>query len=527
MDNKLKTNDLKLFTTDMTKTNRMKKLNFRIVFTAITLALLTVIGCQIRPIDDVSFTGLESQWAVPLIDTDKTFGDIINNFDPKAFIQIAADGGIVLRYKGVYTAKSSLDIFANFQNATFPLTDTVMAIPFRLPQGVSIDSVKMKGGSLQWVFLASPEPLKVVLRMPQLKKNGVEFRQEFTLSTSLSSGGINLEGYDLKPLRDSIFITHDARKISNGERVSLKNMSGVIIKDFQAAFAVGYFGLSVFDSPRDTIKIDFFDQWKGGSVKFGNPKLIATLDNSFGVPVRAVMTVGEITTIDGQLLKLRSPLAAGVDVNYPTYPNEIGKSKRTVVTFDKSNSNLDSIISQNPTSIDYKLDGFLNADTSRKITGFLTDTSKFNLQVELEVPMEGKATNFEVNDTFAINLADAREITKAEFKLLTDNGMPIDVAIQGYFATDKGQVLDSLYTQKAQILKGAPVGANGLPTGISSVENLITIEAAKMNKIRNVAKKLIIRYSFSTSNGGSVAVKLAAKQGVRVRLSVKFAYKAQ
>jgi hypothetical protein len=509
-----------------TKTSRMKKLNFRIVLSIAFLSLLTVIGCRIRPIDELSFSGLESEWAIPLIDTDKTFGDIINNFDPKAFVQIAADGGVVLRYKGLYTAKNSLDIFSNFQNATFPLTDTVMAIPLKLPQGVSIDSVKLKTGSLQWVFVASPEPLKVVLRMPQLKKNGVEFRQEFTLGNSLSSGGINLEGYDLKPLRDSIFITHDARKISNGERVNLKNMSGIIIKDFQAAFARGYFGLSVFDVPRDTIKIDFFDQWKGGSVKFGNPKLIATLDNSFGVPVRAVMTVGQVTTIDGTILPLTSPLTAGVDVAYPTI-NEIGKSKRTVVTFDKTNSNLAEIISANPTSIDYKIDGFLNADTSRRITGFLTDSSKFNLQVELEIPMEGAARNFEVNDTFPINLATAQDITKAEFKILTDNGMPIDVSLQGYFAKANGQILDSLYTQKAQILKGAPVGSNGLPTGVSSAENLISVDAVKLNKIRETAKKLIVRYSFSTTNSGSVPVKLVAKQGVRVRIGVKFGYKAK
>ena len=141
--------------------------------------------------------------------------------------------------------------------------------------------------------------------------------------------------------------------------------------------------------------------------------------------------------------------------------------------------------------------------------------------------MEGAARNFEVNDTFPINLASAQDITKAEFKILTDNGMPIDVSLQGYFAKANGQILDSLYAQKAQILKGAPVGSNGLPTGISSAANIISVDAVKLNKIRETAKKLIIRYSFSTTNAGSVPVKLAAKQGVRLRIGVKFGYKAQ
>lgn len=502
----------------------MKKLNFRIVLPVFFLTFLTFIGCRIRPFDDINFSGLESEWAVPLIDTDKTFGDIISGFDPQALVQIEADGSIVLRYKGVYTAKSSLDIFANFQNTSLPLTDTVMAIPFKLPQGVHIDSVKLKGGSLQWVFLASTEgPLTVTLKLPQLKKNGVPFQKTFALNTSLYSEGIDLAGYDLRPLRDSIFLIHDARK-PNGDRVNLTSKGGIIIQNFQAAFAQGYFGQSVFDVERDTIEIDFFNQWKGGAVKFGNPKLIATLDNSFGVPVRAVMKVGQITTLDGRILQLQSPLTTGVDVNYPNI-NQVGQSKRTVVTFDNTNSNIAQILSENPTSIDYEIDGLMNADTSQRVTGFLTDSSRFNLQVELEVPMYGSARNFEVNDTFPINLSSAQNITKAEFKILTDNGMPIDVNVQGYFATETGQILDSLYAQKAQILKGAPVGSNGLPTGVSSAENLVTIEAAKLDKIRDKAKKLIVKYSFSTTNAGSVPVKLLSKQGVRLRIGVKFGYK--
>jgi hypothetical protein len=49
------TNDLELFSLlTITKTNRMENLNFRIVFSAVVLALLTFVGCQIRPIDDIN-----------------------------------------------------------------------------------------------------------------------------------------------------------------------------------------------------------------------------------------------------------------------------------------------------------------------------------------------------------------------------------------------------------------------------------------------------------------------------------------
>ena len=490
------------------------------------LVLLIAFGCQIKPFDDVVIHANGSEWAVPLVDTDKTFNDIIDGFDAQALVQIAPDGGVVLKYKGNFIARNSLDIFSQFKNAAFVITDTVMQIPFALPNGVHIDSAFIKSGKLEWIFpVGGAEPLDVTIKIPQLVRNGQIFQRSFVLQAFGARDSLSLIGWSLVPSKDSIFIIHDARKRDAARtRVNLAQSGGFTIQNFDASFLKGFFGKGTFDVERDTIEMDFFNKWKTGSVRFGNPKLIATLDNSFGIPVRAVMRVGQVLTVDGRTLPLISPLSAGVDIAYPSL-SEVGKSKKTVVVFDKMTSNLVDIISANPRAIDYEIDGFLNADTTRRVTGFLTDSSKFNLQVELEVPMEGTIQNFTTNDTFSINLADAKEIQQGEFKILTDNRMPIDVVLQGYFATENGQILDSLYTAEQFLLKGAPVGTNGLPIGVSSTENIITLNAAKMGKLREIAKKLIIRYRFSTTNNGSVPVKLLASQGVRVRIGVRFTYK--
>ena len=99
--------------------------------------------------------------------------------------------------------------------------------------------------------------------------------------------------------------------------------------------------------------------------------------------------------------------------------------------------------------------------------------------------------------------------------------MPIDLALQGFFANANGSLIDSFYTASSLVLRGAPVGANGLPSSVQANENVIKIEADKLKRILP-AKKLIIRYSFSTTNNGSVPVKLTATQNVRVRIGVKF-----
>ncbi len=480
-------------------------------------------NCRINPIDEIK-TELNQEWALPLIDTRKSFGDIINGFDPKAYVQIGTDSTVILRYKGNYTTQSSLDIFANFRNVSFPILDSTMTVPFSLPSGVHIDYVDVKKGTLRWGIAPTPEPLNVTISIPQLTKNGVAFRKNFN-HNGITLDTIEMAGWRLAAQNDSIYIYTTARKISNGQAFNLKGGGAYQIQNFEFAYAKGYFGQSIFDGPQDSIAIDFFDKWQNGSVYFDNPRMIITLDNSFGVPVRSIMRQGEVLTLDGRRLPLQSPLTVGVDINYPKI-NEVGQSKRTVVVFDKTNSNIADIMSSNPVAIQYDIDGLTNPDQNRTITGFMTDSSKFELQVEVEVPMIGRAKNFELNDTFDINLGQATDVTQAEFKIITDNGMPIDISLQGYFATSNGAIIDSMYTAKSPILRGAPVNNLGLPTSITTTENLITINAEKLKKIRS-AKKLIIRYSFSTTNNGTVPVKLKSTQDVRVRIGVKFGLKTQ
>ncbi len=494
-----------------------------LLLVAATISVILFSNCRISPIDEIK-TDLNQEWALPLIDTRKSFGDIINGFDPKAFVQIGTDGTVILRYKGNYTTQSSLDIFKNFQNVTFPIGDSTMAVPFSLPSGVHVDYVDVKKGTLRWGIAPAPEPLNITISIPQLTKNGVSFRKNFN-HNGITLDTLEMAGWRLAAQNDSIFIYTTARKISNGQPFNLKGGGAYQIQNFTFSYAKGYFGQSIFDGPQDSIAIDFFEKWQNGSVYFDSPRMIITLDNSFGVPVRSIMKRGEVLTLDGRRLPLKSPLTIGVDINYPKI-NEVGQSKRTVVVFDKTNSNIAEIMSSNPVAVQYDIDGLTNPDQNTTITGFMTDSSKFELQVEVEVPMIGKAKNFELNDTFNINLSQATDVTQAEFKIITDNGMPIDISLQGYFATSNGAIIDSMYAVKSPILRGAPVNSAGLPTSITTTENFITINAEKLKKVRG-ATKLIIRYSFSTTNNGTVPVKLTSTQDVRVRIGVKFGLKTQ
>jgi hypothetical protein len=500
----------------------------------VILAFFTVLSCRIVPFEDVSLAG-QSEWAVPLIDSKKSVSDLVKGFDKEAFLQIAPDGLLVLHYKGNFIAQSSLDIFSNLQNLPYPLTDTATALPFQVPNGIDIDYVDAKRGQFILAFRGLPnEVLMVTMKIPQMTNNGLPFTKTFSLTQLPYLETIELAGWHFEPANGSINIIYDARRMATNERINLSikentdkgSFTGIQIKDFQFSLVKGYFGKSTFDSPRDTIEMDFIKNLTQGEIRFEEPKMTLTLDNSFGIPVRAISKIAEVLTVNGQHLALKSVITEGIDINYPSI-NEIGKSKKTVFVLDKNNSNLVDIISSNPRAIDYDIDGITNAAENRSVRGFMTDSSFYKLQVEVDLPIHGSAKNFTILDTFAFDIKKYDKLTNAALKIVTDNGLPVDIGLQGFFVSANGAIIDSFYSKTSPlVLKGAPVAANGLPTSIQRQESLIDVDTVKLKKIVP-ASKIVVRLTISTTNNGTVPVKLIKTQEVRVQVGLKFGVKQE
>ena len=495
----------------------------RKIFLFLPILIFLFSGCRIRPADDLVVTGVEQDWTLPLIDTRISTKSLLNKFDTLAYIQYESDSTFRLHYKGNFISRTSLDIFANFNNAIFPLGDSITALPFSLPAGVHVESVDVKNGILLWAIRSPDFVSDITLRIPQFTKDGVPFQKSFTVSAFPSIDSLDMTGYKLTTPKDSIFINYDARKRPTGERVNLNNNGLFQIKNFQFSYVKGYLGRDTFDVPEDTIKLDFFKNLKRGEFKFLNPRLTVTLDNSFGVPVAAIMKVGKVISSDGRIMTLQSPLTTGVNINYPKL-TEVNQSKQTVVVFDKTNSNLADIISFNPVAIDYKIVGLENPDAAIKTTGFITDQSAFKLQVDLDLPIYATAKNFELRDTSSFDLSTQKSITFAQFFVTIDNGMPVDLGLQAYFLSSKGEVIDSLNKSGNVLIKGAPVGTDALPTSTQKTQFTVDIDSIRMNHIRT-ATQLVTRYKIATTNNGAVPVKVTALQSVGVHLGVRFGVK--
>lgn len=225
-----------------------------------------------------------------------------------------------------------------------------------------------------------------------------------------------------------------------------------------------------------------------------------------------------IITAEGEILPLESVFLTEGGIAFP-YPNidEVGEVRSTQFLFTRDNSNIDLVLGSKPVAIDYDVNALTNPNNDTSIRGFITDSSYYKVRVDVDLPLNGRAANFAVRDTYDLDLSAYDQIRSIEFKLITDNGLPLAVEVQGAFLDAQGNVLALLFPAAATVIGGAAVNAQGLPTGPNSVTTFIDWDAAQVETIRR-ANRLVLTTSFSTTQGLDRSVKILNNQFTQVRL---------
>ena len=473
--------------------------------------------------------------AVPLFYTTTNLTNLLDGINEETSITKGPNGLVTLNYRGNVTKRTGNELFDFIPILPITLMDSVTIFDFDLPGALDITLTKIKAGNLG-IVMDNPfaEKVDVTLRIPELTKNG----QIFETNRLLDSVGTAddswpilpfypLAGYDLATDSDQLTIIYEAYRESDGERIIFPNNHVVGISGLEFSYAEGYWGQELLDLERDTIEIEFFENWVQGDVYFEDPIIQITVENGFGFPVRSVVNILEILTVDGSNITLESSyIQDGIDFAYPAL-NEVGQVKTTVFDFDKTNSNVVEVLSSGPVSVDYDVDAVSNPDGTQVI-GFMTDSSYFQVQVAVDLPFRGHVNNFKGRDTFNVNFEQYDQVEYIEFKMVAENEIPLGIGVQIYFLgeDDMGNEIkiDSLYTMDEVILTPAPVDSDGNVTGeIAKKETYSTINAAQFENIRR-AKKIVVDGTFFTTdvtNSPSPIVNLKCDQDVNIRMGMK------
>jgi hypothetical protein len=473
--------------------------------------------------DDIETNGsFKPKVALPLIETQYKLTHLMQGLGVNNNLFIRPDGQFEMQYKGNFSDVRTLNFLTSLPiDIKIPAPfDPIVVVPFPHPTDMKLEYIDCKKGKFKWTMTNNnaDEAMVTVTIYSLINKNNVSFEKTFPMQAGLTvTGETDLAGWRLKSTATSKLVM-GYKAVVKGEEAKLADVSYDIV-GLEAQQVVGYFGQIPIPLKPEELNVNFFESiGQGNDILFSDPSLAITVENGFGFPCNLKSETATITRRDGSKMAITSPLNTGVDLNYPGL-NEIGQVKQTVITLNKQNSNIADIIKAHPNSIGLGLGLLVNPSITEKQSGFLTADNGLRFKMDLTLPLSPTLKNFTYYDTLNLNFSDFKHISDVEFKVITDNTLPLDLGIQAYFLTSN-TIVDSLVSNnQALIVKSAQV-FNGQVVGTTTQTTLINLDATKFNFVKN-STRMIVKFTASTTAQGTVPVLLKSDQSIFMRIGVR------
>lgn len=514
------------------------------------LSILLIVSCFDKrdfEFDKIAAFEWEPNVAAPIIKSTLSMKDLISGADTNVLVEDASNFLSIVYRASVFSERADEIISIENQNVnsswTFPtgtITDSAtfnytISTTFTSPNGERFDSIYIKSGALLFNLngnLNHNGRLRIII--PTVKKNGMIFRKNIMYNYNNTLPVVTNNSYDLSGftisfgadnklnINFSITVYADANPNNSPYTLNL-NEAFQNIK-FHKIF--GYIGKRSFSINQDSVDFDIYQNNIDGSIQLEDPKLNIYIRNAYGMPINVNFTKLDakssvnppyIVPITGS--GLPNPLL----IQAPTFA-QIGQSILTKISLSKTNSTIVQAVNLSPNYLDFLVEALSNPNGNPATDqNFVIDSSKFEVDIEAELPLFGSASGFKLQDTVDFDLGDdIDEVEWVILKVYTSNGFPLDVSMQIYFADSLGNKLDSLLTSIDQIISSGIVGPAPSYKVITPTEKhlSIQIDQKKMDNLLK-AEKLIILANLSTTNNGVDKVKIYSDYEIDVKLGVQ------
>jgi hypothetical protein len=493
-----------------------------------TLPVILLLFTACNRYDDLELAPFEPEFALPIINSDIILTDLIEDVDTFTSIVVDPDGLLRLVYVGDTIRVSAQTIFEdlnNFPSTPLPIIFNPLPIPLDLFEGVSIDSAELQTAGLALFNVSNPnaDSLFFSLRIPQLERDGVPFEFQVALppnsSFSNRDNPLDLSGYAIVPDNQTIFISYTATN-ENGQTVSISNPS-IQFSNLTFAFATGTFGTIAIPPFRDTIILEFFENFQGGDFQLSDPSAFIDIRNTVGIPSRVIVSdflanpAPRPGDPDPESILLE-PENLSFDLEYPTDP---GDTATTRITIDQTNSNLPDLINSEPVSVEYELDGVINP-SGDPAPGYAFADGFIEGVVTLDLPLIGSISNYIGRDTFNLDLEeDLEDAKEASFRLTATNRIPLNINLTVLFEDDQGNLLLTLLPNAPVVVEGAPVNAEGESDGETRKVTDVPLSDNELELVRQSARGILV--TSLTTTGSPRSVRLTENERVNIKLGLR------
>ncbi len=502
--------------------------------------------------------------AVPLGYADFGVYDVLAAKDSNNLIIInPLDGSLALVYDGQIVSVSAQQVvpMSNYSQqfnetpanlslaATGSFNSTISSafsenIDVPMSNGIELHTMNFTSGSLDLNFSTTlQQDITLAITFPDLISGGVPVTKNVTMtyggsvptnaSTSVNLAGVTADftagGSTVNRLRMNInsTVTGTGQPITGSESFSVSaNLNNMVFTN-----ATGYFGQQNLGIQSDSILIKIFNNATSGTFAFTNPTLKLTVNNSFGIPIdMGFSNLQSINVATGQV----TPLSGYPNSLSVPSPASMGQSTSASITMTTANTtNLSTIVSSTPKYLSYSAAATTNPAGQTATLNFVESTSKFTVDAELTLPLEGFAYGFSANDTMPFNMggnsSTTDQIDWAMIRFNVTNGFPVSVNAQVTFVDSNYVPLFTLVPTPVEVISAAPVNSLGKVT--NSVNKITDIMIDKSNfHFLNQVKHVIINGTGATTNATTTpntivkfydGYRLSFKLGVQVQANVK------
>ncbi|MCX6230442.1 MAG: hypothetical protein NTZ33_02750 [Bacteroidetes bacterium] len=544
----------------MKKTKRLVflfKHKTKYVFLAALLSSIFIISCVKEgdfEFDKIVKNPFDVSWAAPFISSRMTLKDLLND---TSIIQVnSTDNSIFLVYNTKdLKSKYARDLFI-IPDQTIYTDTTDVALPpiangsslffsftkpfsFDMPDPTKnqrLDSVYVKTATLNINITTNfNHKTKFVVSSPNIiKPDGQSFSEEIIIDYPRPAGSdttqpviqtINMDGFKIRFNNTSghknevvLSYAHTIYGEGNANLASYHTKLNSFITDIKYDKLIGYIGQYSFPE-LDTTDLSLNANQYEGMFEFDKIEVGAKIYNSFGLPVS--IKVDNFQAQNGSQNKwvYDFPATNPFSVDYPLI-NQIGQTITTIIPKTIS-SDLAQAMNISPKKLYFQITGNLNPVNNPAATNFVIDTSKFSVDINVNLPLKGKVGGFKYTDEKPFKMDNADNISEATFRINTWNAFPLNGKIQIYFVDSMYNALDSLVTDNQNIINAGvidPVNYNVIAPTYKLSD--YTLGRNRIIKIQKATKILIKAILYSPSYPAQI-VKVTANDYLDVKLGMK------
>lgn len=521
----------------------IKKNGSWIILSIIFLSTITISCVKEKDFDFdmMAQNQYESEWAVPIVNARYQLGDfVLDSMD--YIVTDPTDQFLTVIYNTGDIWSVTAEQLISLPDQSLNKTENVPA-PSSVPSGTfweanyttqidlslnsyAVDTLLLKGGSfINAINTNINHPALVTITIPGATDQNGNVLTFITDMTDLSGTGtasgsttINLNGYKFAiETGNKLTVNYKVRVLGDGNPFTLPTYNIQVntqLNDLKYKYMIGYFG-QLTQNLVDTASIRLFSQHFESEMYLKEFRAHLFMKNSFGIPLR--FTVNKYTIFTGGTE--RDVITPGYTVDGP-FPT-LAQFGQTISKHDTAFLN-PNMLEISPKYQAFNATGVLNPDNNPLIKNFVRDDSKFSVDARLELPMEGRISQFSYRDTLEFHFENIDAIDFTNFKLYVENAFPIDGWMQVYFADTSYQIIDSLIMNPqekvfAAATVGAPPAYYTIANGISSKNFVLTHD--RIARIGNT--KWIIIYAKLTSKPDGQFIRLYGNQYVSVILGTR------